>query len=258
MSETIKEIKYSIYLLLGLLISFFITGVFPILLIYNLNFKILGFIILYFLITYFLYKIFKTKFFEYLYSIPLLPFHLFFELLTYAIPVNLVTMNVFLYLSFPVMIVSYASIGLTYFHSPINFELKLYLSFLFVYLFYVNCNKLMLGFVAKISPARYKDSKKLKPYNIKEISEYLLSQDNLKIIIYTFNFLAIILINIYKFQNLTFFDQILLFEKPILQSLVTFIAFDRAITLFKGLTFKPSELLNKIMTGIKNKKESIK
>lgn len=258
MSDTIKEIKYSFYLLFGLIFSFLSTIVIPLILIYKINFKLLGLIIIYFIITYTLSKIFKIKFFEYLYTIPLLPLHFFFELLTYTIPINLVMMNVFLYLSFPLMIVSYTSLGLTFFQSPINFELKLYLSFLFVYLFYVNCNKLMLGFVARISPARYKDSKKLKPYNIKEISEYLLSQDNLKIIIYTFNFLAIICINIYKFQNLTFFDQFLLFEKPILQSLVTFIAFDRAITLFKGLMFKPSELFNKIVTGIKNKKESLK
>ncbi|WP_143147333.1 hypothetical protein [Chishuiella changwenlii] len=116
----------------------------------------------------------------------------------------------------------------------------------------------MLLFVAKISPARYKDSQKLKPYNIKEISEYLLSQDNLKIIIYTFNFIAIIFLNVYNFQNLDFCDKIPLFEKPILQSLVSFIAFDRAITLFKGLKFKPSEMFEKILNGIKNKKESLK
>ncbi|SHL54976.1 hypothetical protein SAMN05443634_1111, partial [Chishuiella changwenlii] len=152
----------------------------------------------------------------------------------------------------------YSSLALTHFDILINTELKIYLSLLFVYLFYVNCNKIMLLFVAKISPARYKDSQKLKPYNIKEISEYLLSQDNLKIIIYTFNFIAIIFLNVYNFQNLDFCDKIPLFEKPILQSLVSFIAFDRAITLFKGLKFKPSEMFEKILNGIKNKKESLK
>lgn len=207
---------------------------------------------------YILAKIFKKQIFEILYNIPLLPFYVFFQILTYTIPISLILMNVFLYISFPILVVSYTSIVLTHYRVAINYELELYLSFLLVYLFYVTFNKLALLFVAKLSPARYKDSTKLKPYNIKEITEYLLAEDNMKILIYSFNFLVIIFINIYKFQNLNFYDKVLVLEKPILQSLVTFIAFDRAMILFKGLKFKPSELYEKILTGIKNKKESLK
>jgi len=258
MNNTLKEVKYSILLLLGIIASFLTTAIIPLFLIKYINFKIIIYIITYITVTYLLWKLSKKKIFHLLYNIPFLPFYFLFEALTYAIPVNLILLNVFLYISFPIILVSYTSIALTYFEIPINFELKLYLSFLLVYLFYVTFNNLMLLFVAKLSPARYKDSRKLKPYNIREISEYLLCQDNLKIIIYLFNFLAIIFINIYKFQNLEFYNKILLLEKPILQSLVTFIAFDRAITLFKGLKFKPSELYQKILAGIKNKKESLK
>lgn len=258
MNETLKEVRYSILLLIGIIFSLLITAIIPLLLIKYLNFKIILSIITYFIVTYILWKVFKKNIFKFLYGIPLLPFYFLHEILTYTIPFNLILMNVFLYLGFPIIIVSYSSIAFTFFNIPVNFELKLYLSFLFVYLFYVTFNKLMLYYVSKMSPARYKDSNKLRPYNIKEISEYLLSQDNMKIMIYSFNFLAVIFINVYKFQNLNFYDKILLFEKPILQSLVTFIAFDRAITLFKGLRFKPSELYRKILIGIKNKKESLK
>lgn len=258
MSNTLKEVKYSILLLFGIFISFLTTVIIPLLLIEYLSFKIVLCIIAYLITTYLCWKVFKKKIFQFLYTVPLLPLYFFLETLTYTIPINLILMNVFLYIGFPIILVSYTSFALTYFDFQVNFELKLYLSFLFVYLFYVTFNRLMLSYVAKISPARYKDSKKLKPYDIKEISEYLLSQDNMKLIIYSFNFLAIIFINVYKFQELNFNDKILLFEKPILQSLVTFIAFDRAITLFKGLVFKPSELYHKILTGIKNKKETLK
>ncbi|UTF94739.1 hypothetical protein J2O08_08750 [Elizabethkingia anophelis] len=167
-------------------------------------------------------------------------------------------MNSLLFLSIPIVITTYSSIALTYFNIPINLELKIYLSLLFIYIFYVTLNKGLLLYLANMSPARYKDSKKLKPYNIKEISEYLLSQDNMKIFIYTINFLAIIFINIYKFQQFNFNNEILSYEKPILQSLVTFIAFDRAITLLKSTNFKPSELYSKIIEGINNKKNSLK
>lgn len=201
---------------------------------------------------------FKKQIFKILYNIPFLPFYLFFQILTYTIPISFILVNIILYICCPILIVSYTSIILTHYEVPVNYELKLYLSFLLVYLFYVTFNKIALVFLAKLSPARYRDSTKLKPYNIKEISEYILSEDNMKIMIYVFNFLAIIFINIYKFQNLAFFDKVLLLEKPILQSLVTFIAFDRAMILFKGLQFKPSELYQKILIGIKNKNESLR
>ncbi|WP_146128028.1 hypothetical protein [Elizabethkingia anophelis] len=167
-------------------------------------------------------------------------------------------MNTLLFISIPIVITTYSSIALTYFNVPINLELKIYLSLLFIYVFYITLNKGLLLYLANMSPARYRDSKKLKPYNIKEISEYLLSQDNMKILIYTFNFLAIILINIYKFQKFNFNSEILFLEKPILQSLVSFIAFDRALTLFKSTNFKPSELYKKILDGINNKRDSLK
>lgn len=257
MIDKLKEIKYSLLLLLGILASL-LTVIIPLLLIEFLNFRIITYILTYYFITFLLWKIFRKRVFQILLILPLLPFYFLFEILTYTIPINLILINVFLFLAFPIILITYSSIALSYFKIPINYELKLYLSLLFTYLFYVTFNKIMLKFVANISPARYKNSKKLKPYNIKEISEYLISQDNMKIVIYTFNFLAIIFINIYKFQNFNFYDKIPLFEKPILQSLVTFIAFDRVITLFKNLNFKPSELFNKILLGIKSKKESIK
>src|SRR5690554_2870886 len=197
MNSVLKEVKYSFLLLLGIIASLSTTLFIPLLLIKYLNFKIIVYILIYIIITFGLWKIFKKKYLEFMYSLPLAPFYILFKILTYTIPFNLIIMNVILYITFPIVLVTYSSFALTYFKIPINFELKQYLSFLFVYLFYVTFNRLMLFYVAKLSPARYKDSKKLKPYNIKEISEYLISQDNLKILIYSFNFLAIIFINIY-------------------------------------------------------------
>jgi len=109
-----------------------------------------------------------------------------------------------------------------------------------------------------ITPARYNSSKKLKPYNIKEISEDILSIDNVKLIIYVLNFIFIIFINIIKFQNFKIYNNINFIENPLLQSFVTFIAFERIISLSKSIKIKPATLNYKILKGIKDKIEELK
>lgn len=101
-----------------------------------------------------------------------------------------------------------------------------------------------------MSPARYSSSQKLKPYNIKEISEYVLSEDNIKILIYALNFCVIFLINLNQFESPRFFEILNNLEKPTMQALISFIAFDRVITLLKTAKFRPSVLYQKTKSGI--------
>lgn len=63
----------------------------------------------------------------------------------------------------------------------------------------------------------------------------------------------IIIINLSQFQKIHFFDLIHSSERPIIQSLVSFIAFDRIITLLKTTKFKPSILFDKVKDGIDQK-----
>ncbi|MGQ8869406.1 hypothetical protein [Myroides sp. TSA_177.3] len=251
-----QELKYSALLLLKIIAVLLITTIIPLIFLF---YPILALIVpVYFLIVLITLKICKNKIIQFVFQILYFPFSLVSKILNNTFPLILIMMNVILYIGLPLIIVANSSLFLKLLKTPINFELKLYLSFLTSYVFYITFNKVILKFIEKNSPARYKTSQKLKPYNIKEISEYLLSKENMRFLIYTFNFFAIIFINIYKFQELSFYDTILLLERPIIQSLVTFIAFDRAIILLKDLKFKPSEFYKKIEIGIQNKKDSLK
>lgn len=257
MKNFIKEAKYTLILLLWMVISVVFSIVIPVALIYLVSFKIVLFVISYFLLTYILWKWLRKKIFRQLFMMPVLIIDFLFEII-HIIPINLIFGNIIIFISFPIMIVFYANLGMIMAKFPVNVELRVYFSLLFLYLFYVTFNKLVLSFIAKISIARYKNSKKLKPYNIKEISEYLLSQANMKVLIYVLNIVAIIFINFFRFQNFDFSEKILLFEKPILQSLITFIAFDRAISLLNQLEFRPSIFYKKIWQGIKSKDEDLR
>ncbi len=103
-----------------------------------------------------------------------------------------------------------------------------------------------------ISPARLKTSKKLKPYELDKLTDYLLSDRNVRFIIYSGYFILLSITNIMTFENKTLTSTILN-DKAILQSFVTFIAFDRALALLKQLEFKPSDFLNRIVDSIRRK-----
>lgn len=103
-----------------------------------------------------------------------------------------------------------------------------------------------------ISPARIKTSKKLKPYELDKLTDYLISENNIRFLIYLFYFLSLIAINFSNFQGGTLTDKAN-FDKAILQSFIIFIAFDRVLSLLMDLDFKPSTFLEKIIQSISNK-----
>lgn len=107
-------------------------------------------------------------------------------------------------------------------------------------------------FIYAISPARLKTSKKLKPYELDKLTDYLLSDRNVRFLIYSGYFFLLFINNIMAFENKTLTSTILN-DKAILQSFVTFIAFDRALALLKQLEFKPSDFLKRIVDSIRRK-----
>lgn len=106
--------------------------------------------------------------------------------------------------------------------------------------------------IYKISPARINSSQKLKPYELDKLTNYLLSENNIRFLIYSSYVVLLLIVNFYNFEDKTY-SKDLINDKAILQSFVTFIAFERALTLLKQLDFKPSDLLNSIIKSIINK-----
>lgn len=103
-----------------------------------------------------------------------------------------------------------------------------------------------------ISPTRIKYSKKLKPYQLDKLTDYLLSENNIRFLIYSFYVFMLCIINLKNFEGVAF-SKNLSDDKAILQSFVTFIAFDRMLSFLKQLEFKPSDMLRKIVSSIINK-----
>lgn len=97
--------------------------------------------------------------------------------------------------------------------------------------------------IYKISPARFKDSKSLKPYELDKLTDYILSENNIRFVIYGIYFLLLLVFNYIEFEENDKYN--LETNKAILQSFVTFIALDRALTLLRDLEFKPSDFLKK-------------
>jgi len=113
-------------------------------------------------------------------------------------------------------------------------------------------NYLLRKLVYLISPARLKTSKKLKPYELDKLTDYLLSEQNVRFLIYGLYVLLLFTINVNNFESMAYSTS-LNNDKAILQSFVIFIAFDRALILLKQLEFKPSDFLAKITQSIINK-----
>ncbi|MEM7086432.1 MAG: hypothetical protein AAF489_09630, partial [Bacteroidota bacterium] len=106
--------------------------------------------------------------------------------------------------------------------------------------------------VYRISPARIRASKKLKPYELDKLTDYFISEENIRFLIYTLYFISLIAINLYDFQGFSLTENAT-FDKAILQSFLVYIAFDRVLSLLKELEFKPSTFLMKIAQSISNK-----
>jgi hypothetical protein len=101
-------------------------------------------------------------------------------------------------------------------------------------------------------PACLKNSEKLKPYNIEELSNYLLSENNIKFVVFIIYFILIVIVNFYNFQDLSYYKTEKI-DKAVIQSFVTYIAIDRIISSLKQVEFKPSEMVKKLMQSINNK-----
>ena len=103
-----------------------------------------------------------------------------------------------------------------------------------------------------ISPARIRTSEKLKPYELDKLTDYLISEKNIRFLIYVLYFISLLAINISDFQGSSLTEKTE-FDKAILQSFIAFIAFDRVLALLKDLEFKPSTFLIKMFQSISNK-----
>lgn len=198
----------------------------------------------------------KYSFFSKLKIICFSPLTFLYILLTFVIPIGIIIIHVMLYFGISFVIPEFIYWACRIINNQlISKQTHIYLLISLASFNMVILNFQLRGFVHRISPARFKDSKKLKPYQLEKISEYLLSENNVRFIVYSIYVIVLISINVTNFQSNK--QSINIFEKPILQSFVTFIAFDRAVGIMKNLNFKPSDFLKMLVISILNKLKNI-
>lgn len=194
----------------------------------------------------------KNRIVKVIYGIVFCPLDLLFTFLTITIPLGFIIIHVILYMgvSFLIPECTYRIVDF-FFKGFITPQTHIYLVISLATFIMVILNYQLRNFVHRISPVRFKDSKKLKPYQIDKLSEYLLSESNIRFIVYGVYVIALISLNYANFQSLEGDPYQL--GKPILQSFVTFIAFDRAIGIMKSLNFKPSDYLTMLFKSVLSK-----
>jgi hypothetical protein len=218
------------------------------------------FILLYFILLTIFYVIgnrFKNKIISYVFIILALPFILLYFIGTIGIPFMMLQVHLILYLALCFAIPTltynlYEYLG----YPPISAELKVYLILSVSVICSVIFQRQIKFLVHKFSPARLKTSEKLRPYNIEELSNYLLSENNIKFVVFVVYFTIIVIVNYFNFKGSSYYNTEKI-DKAVLQSFVTYIAFDRIISSLKQVEFKPTEMISKMAKSISAKMEQL-
>lgn len=107
----------------------------------------------------------------------------------------------------------------------------------------------------KIIPFTSRKSWKSRRSKIVELCEYIVSKNNIKLVIYSIFFITLIIFTILGLQERSYYENSNI-DNAILQSFATFIAFERILNNLELTKFKASELLETLRLSIfKNKKK---
>jgi len=249
MNNYIKEVR-AVLILLGVGSLFF-------LLVYlisrfDLEFGFIKYFVLYiviFVILTLLGKVLKNNIFNKIINVILFPGGIILVLGILIIPFLKLIKNIVIYFLLVFSVSYFLFYILQYFNLIESSTLVTYLNWTFIVFISVLFNFQIRRLINYTSPNISDSSDKI--LKDKEISDYLLSENNIRFIIYVIYIFVLIFNNISSFQ-IEASNQNPDNNKAILQSFVTFIAFERALSLLKTLEFKPSDLLNKISGAISN------
>ncbi len=241
---------------------FLVTNVVIIMLCFFINFLIVNSskvsylflkMILYFILCFMAFQInkkYKTKFLNAITNIILSPLYLFALFLAIGIPVISIQMSMYLYLAFSFILpMILFRIDENYHITILNFETWVYLITTFGVISAFIFHKQIRFVVYKILPFNAGKSEKLKGFNLVELNNYVLSENNVRFVIFSLYLVYLITINFWGLQGNSFYENPNV-DKAVLQSFVTFVAFDRVLAAFKINEFRPSGLINNLKNSI--------
>lgn len=215
-----------------------------------------------FLVTYFIISVslliirsfIKNKLFEKVVTIISFPFGLIYSIYIVLVPFWTLFIHLIYYFAISILTPYLLFKILNYFHliDFIKRPTEIYLEITLTVFTSVLLNRVIRDVIYRITPDRSRTSEKMKPYELDKLTDYFLSRDNIRFFIYSFYVVALLTTNYFNFQGLSF-NSTAEIDKSILQSFVTFIAFDRVLTLLRTLEFSPAKLLTKVYQSISNK-----
>ncbi|MDK2773295.1 MAG: hypothetical protein KYX68_13905, partial [Flavobacterium sp.] len=198
-------------------------------------------------VCFFIYQIrrkFNFRFLKILESIILSPIYFLGVFIPVSITIVTSQMAIYLYLIFsftiPMLIFN---LDCEYQITNLKFETWIYIictcgvGFSFIF------HKQIRFLVYKVIPLIDKIDGGAKKTKLIELNNYILSENNIRFMIYFLYFLGLIVINFMSLQGTSYYKDINI-DKAVLQSFVTFIAFDRVVANLKANEFRPSNLLD--------------
>lgn len=207
---------------------------------------------------YFVRKTFKHKAFDYLFKIWISPIIAVVTLILFFVPFMVIQIHLMYYILIAISIPGIFYLIDKFFNiTSITTQLHIYIILTFSVIVSTIFNYQIKHIVYIFSPFRIYYSKKLKKYKFKELTDYLISENNIRFMIYLSYFIYLLIFNIFNLQNQNLYNDPLI-DKAVLQSFITFISFDSVLRNFKNLEFKPSEMLKKILNSITGDKEEQK
>jgi len=212
----------------------------------------------YFILCFLLYQIkrkFKNKVFDFIVNIVYLPILFLYGFMIVAIP--LLSAQLYLFFFFAL---SFLIPMLIYIFDELFFLTELRTgTWCFIILSIGTITATLfqkqISFITfKVLPFTARKSEKINRVKLTQLCEYIVSKKNIKFTIYFLFFIALITFNIFGFQKTSLYGNPNI-DKAILQSFVTFIAFEKMASYLKETEFKPSNLLSLIKSSVFNETE---
>ena len=179
-----------------------------------------------------------------------LPFRMILGFIPVAMPYFVLQINLFIYL--------FASVAIPLFFYLLDrvtglLELKItthiYIIVTFGVITATLMNKHLKYLTYLFSPVRLYKTNAPKRLEFNKLTDYFLSENNIKFIIYFCYFLYLLIFNLFTFQEHSVYSSPLM-DRAVLQSFITFLALERLLSNLKDLDFKPSSMLKLLLSSI--------
>lgn len=246
-----KEIKATIIIIAAISVIIFFSKIEMDLhiLMYSLAIYLIILTILYIFSTQY-----KIKYLDKVIYVIVIPISIIVVIITILIPFWIILIHTIFYFAIAYSIPTLIYKGLTYlnFLDFLTEPTAQYLTITIFVILSVLLNSTLRKIINLISPARVVSSEKMKPYELDKLTDYVLSMNNVRFLIYS-GYIVVLLISNYNYFQSINEDINLDYDNVVLQSFATFLAFDTAFIYIKNVDFKPSILQSKINKSILNK-----